>query len=202
MNEPAIAPGQPSDAGELTAHLAAVRTQVRQDLRATSSPLLLLGAATAAGVLPQLLQAGWGWPLGGDWLTGVLITVSFAVMWLVHRRRAVRGGVGRPAGFGAAAVVGLCFTGSVGLIAMLFAGPFVVFGVGLLVAGIWQRNRVLICWAVLIGGIGIFEGFFGITNRLPASVAREWQHPAIYLVLALLTVLAGLIARRRENRTR
>jgi hypothetical protein len=55
---------------------------------------------------------------------------------------------------------------------------------------------------VLIGGTGVFEGFFGITNRLSSSVWREWEHPAIYLVLALLTVLAGLIARRQENRAR
>jgi hypothetical protein len=204
MSESAAAPGQPGEARELTAHVSAVRTQVRRDLRATSFPLLVLGAATAAGVIPQLLSAGWGrgWllPFGGDWLTGGLITVAFAVMWLVYRRRALRGGVGRPAGFGAATVLGLIFTVSLGLIAVAVAGPFLVFGLGLLVAGIWQRNRFLIWWAVLAGGIGVFEGFFGITNRLPASVWREWDHPAIYLALALLTVLAGLIARRRENR--
>jgi hypothetical protein len=111
------------------------------------------------------------------------------------------GHIGR-AGFGAAAVLGLCFTMSLGLIAMAFAGPFLLFGLGLLVAGIWQRNRFLAWWAVLIGGTGVFEGFFGITNRLSSSVWREWEHPAIYLVLALLTVLAGLIARRQENRAR
>jgi hypothetical protein len=91
---------------------------------------------------------------------------------------------------------------SVGVIATVYAGPFLVFGLGLLVAGIWQRNRFLAGWAVLIGGVGVFEGFFGITNRLSASVWREWEHPAIYLILALLTVLAGLIARSRENRAR
>jgi len=203
MGEPAPVASQPGDAEELAAHVSAVRTRVRRDLRATSLPLLLLGAATAAGTVLQLVAPDSGWPLpGGDWLTAVLITVAFAVMWLVFRRRALRGGVGRPAGFGAAAVLGLCFTVSVGLIAMIFAGPFVVFGAGLLVAGIWQRNRFLAGWAVLIGGTGVFEGFFGITNRLPASVWRDWEHPAIYLVLAMLTVLAGLIARSRENRTR
>jgi hypothetical protein len=204
MGEPAVAPGQPGDGQDLAAHVSAVRTQVRRDLRGTSFPLLLLGAATAAGVIPQLVFAyrGGSGPLGGDWLTGVLITAAFAVMWLVYRRRALRGGVGRPAGFGAAAVLGLCFTFSVGLIAMAFAGPFLVFGLGLLVAGVWQRNRFLVWWAVLIGGIGVFEGFFGITNRLPSSVWHPWVHPAIYLVLALLTVAAGLIARWQENRTR
>lgn len=203
MGESVPVASQPGDAEEMAAHVSAVRTRVRRDLRATSFPLLLLGAATAAGAMLQVLTAGSGRPLpSGDRLTGVLITVAFAVMWLVFRRRALRGGVGRPAGFGAAAVLGLCFTVSVGLIVMIFAGPFVVFGVGLLVAGIWQRNRFLAGWAVLIGGTGVFEGFFGITNRLPGSVWREWEHPAIYLVLAILTVLAGLIARSRENRAR
>jgi hypothetical protein len=42
---------------------------------------------------------------------------------------------------------------------------------------------------------GVFEGFFGTTNRLPSSMWAGWEHPAIYLLLALLTILAGLIAR-------
>jgi hypothetical protein len=97
-------------------------------------------------------------------------------------------------------VVGACFTLSVGVIAMAFAGPFVIFGLGLLVAGCWQRSRLLIGWALLVGGTGVFEGFFGITNRLPAAVWRQWQHPAIYLALAVATALAGLVTRWQENR--
>jgi uncharacterized membrane protein len=96
----------------------------------------------------------------------------------------------------------VCCTLSIGAIAVLFAGPFLVFGLGLLIAGIWQRNRFLTVWAVLVGGIGVFEGFFGITNRLPTSVARPWDHSAIYLALALATVVAGLAARLREDRAR
>jgi hypothetical protein len=196
--------GRGDDAYEWAAHVSALRGRVRRDRRSASFPLLLLGTATAVGVLPQLLSAGPGrfGPGVGDWLTSMLITAAFVVMWLVYRRRAVSGGVGRPAGFGAAAVLGLCCTVSVGVIATVYAGPFLVFGLGLLVAGIWQRNRFLAGWAVLIGGVGVFEGFFGITNRLSASVWREWEHPAISLILALLTVLAGLIARSRENRAR
>ena len=202
MSEPVMTSPQPGDAQDIAAHISAVRNQVRRDLRATSFPLLLLGTAAAVGVMPQLLMAGSGWSMGpvGDWPAGVLMTAAFAVMWLVYRRRALRAGVGRPAGFGVATALGLFFTMSIGLIAMAFAGPFLVFGLGLLVAGIWRRNRFLVGWAVLIGGIGVFEGFFGITNRLPYSWSGEWAHPAIYLVLALLTVLAGLIARSLENR--
>jgi hypothetical protein len=47
----------------------------------------------------------------------------------------------------------------------------------------------------------VFEGFFGITNRLPLSLWAVWEHPAIFLILALMTVLAGIAAWLRENRT-
>jgi hypothetical protein len=203
MDEPAIATSPTEDAQEWAAHVSTLRSQVRRDRRAVSFPLLLLGAATSAVLVPQVIWASSGSLVvvpAGDWLTGVVMTAAFAVMWLVFRRRAVKGGVGCPAGFGAAAAVGLCFTMSIGVIAMAFVGPFVIFGLGLLVAGVWQRSRFLTVWAVLIGAIGVFEGFFGITNRLPTTVWRDWEHPAIYLALALLTVLAGLVARRRENR--
>ena len=69
-------------------------------------------------------------------------------------------------------------------------GPFILFGAGLLMVASWQRNALLAWWAVLAGGLGVFEGFFGITNRLPASVWRTWEHPAIYLALGILAVLA------------
>lgn len=188
---------------EFAARVSGLRAQVRRDLRATSAPLLLLGGATAVGVLPQLFGgAGWTAAGAGDWLTSLLVTAAFVVMWLFLRRRAVHPGVGRPTGFGAAAVLALFCTVSAGAVAMLFAGPFLVFGLGLLVAGIWQHNRFLAFWAVLIGGIGVFEGFFGITNRLPTSVARPWEHPAIYLALAFATMLAGLAARLREDHAR
>jgi hypothetical protein len=48
----------------------------------------------------------------------------------------------------------------------------------------------------------VFEGFFGITNRLPSSVWRDWEHPAVYVALGVLTILAGLAARLRENLAR
>lgn len=53
--------------------------------------------------------------------------------------------------------------------------------------------------AVICGGVGVFEGFFGITNRLPPALWADWEHPAICLVLGLLTVLAGIISRMRER---
>jgi hypothetical protein len=204
MTNPAFAHDQPDDAEGLQSHVAAIRSRVRRDLRATSFPLLLLGTATVAGEIPQVASEGWsgGGPLGvfgGDWFTGLLLTAAFAVLWWTYRRRALRGGVGRPAGFGAATALGLILI-SIGLILLQFMGPFILFGPGLLMVASWQRNAVLAWWAVLAGGLGVFEGFFGITNRLPISVWRSWEHPAIYLALGVLTVLASLAARRRENR--
>jgi hypothetical protein len=204
MTNPALADGQPDDAEGLQSHVAAIRSRVRRDLRATSFPLLLLGTATVAGEMPQIASKGWntGGPLGafgGDWLTGLLLTAAFAVLWWMYRRRALRGGVGRPAGFGAATALGLILI-SIGLFLLVFMGPFILFGLGLLIVASWQRNAMLAWWAVLAGGLGVFEGFFGITNRLPISVWRAWEHPAIYLALGVLTVLAGLAARLRENR--
>ena len=205
MTSPEFAHGQADDAAGLRSHVAAIRSQVRRDLRATSFPLLLLGTATVAGELPQASE-GWNADglfgvFGGDWFTGALLTAAFAVLWWARRRRARRGGVGRPAGFGAATALGLILI-TIGLLLVVYAGPFIVFGAGLLTVASWQRNAMLAWWAVLVGGLGVFEGFFGITNRLPISVWRSWEHPAIYLALGVLTVLAGLAARLRENRGR
>jgi hypothetical protein len=201
MTNPAVAGGQPDDAAGLQAHIAAIRSRVRRDLRATSFPLLLLGVATVIGELPQVVRQNGGGGLvgGGDWLTGLLLTAAFAVLWWLYRRRARRDGVGRPAGFAAATVLGLILL-SIGLILLVYTGPFLIFGLGLLIVASWQRNALLALWAALAGGLGVFEGFFGITNRLPASMWRIWEHPAIYLALGILTVLAGLAARLRENR--
>ena len=201
MTNPGFAHGQPDDAEGLQAHVAAVRSQVRRDLRATSLPLLLLGTATVVGEIPQVVNQGGNAGVlgGGDSFTGLLLTAAFAVLWWTYRRRALRDGVGRPAGFGAATVLGLILL-SVGLVLLVYAGPFILFGAGLLMVASWQRNALLAWWAVLAGGLGVFEGFFGITNRMPFSLWRAWEHPAIYLALGILTVLAGLAARLRENR--
>lgn len=45
----------------------------------------------------------------------------------------------------------------------------------------------------------MFEGFFGITNRLPMGIWAAWEHPAIYLLLGALTLLAGTIIRALER---
>lgn len=183
------------------ARVSALRGAVRRDLRATSVPLLLLGGAASAGVLLELADPG-GWPsFLGDLFTVLLLAVAFAVVWQYLRRKARTAGVGHASGFGTALVMALLLL-TVGSAASGICGPFLAFGVGLLVAGWKQRNRFLMIWALAAGGIGVFEGFFGITNRLPAPLWQSWEHPAIYLVIALATVLAGIVAWRRESRAR
>jgi hypothetical protein len=83
-------------------------------------------------------------------------------------------------------------------VALFAAGPFALLGTGLLIAGVRLRNRFLTIWAAAIGAVGVFEGFFGITNRLPMSVWADWEHPAIFLALGVLTVAAGIVMRARE----
>jgi hypothetical protein len=161
-------------------------------------PLLLVGTATVVGELPQVLGQGRDTdvPAGGGLFTALLLTAAFAVLWRTHRRHELRDGVGHPEGLGALEVLGLIVL-SIGLV--LFFGPFSLISPGLLMVAYWQRNALLAWWAVLAGGVGVFEGFFGITNRLPLSVWRSWEHPAIYVVLGILTILAGIVARFREN---
>jgi hypothetical protein len=185
-----------SDDNDWESRVSAARARVRRDRRATSLPLLLLGGAATVGIAPQLFTGS-----AGDLLAGLMMTLAFAAIWVVFRLRAARAGVGRGTGFGAASMLGLFLLLTiVGLVALTYAGPFLIFGLGLLMAAVWQRNAFLAVWALVIGGTGVFEGFFGITNRLPLSLWATWEHPAIYLILALMTVLAGIVAWLWENR--
>lgn len=171
------------------------RVSAARDRRATSLPLLVLGGATALGVAPQLSSGG------DDALAGLLMTLAFAAIWLAFRFRASRAGVDRGTGFGVASLLGLyVILTIVGFAVLVYAGPFIIFGIGLLVAALWQRNAVLAIWAIAVGGTGVFEGFFGITNRLPLSLWAPWEHQVIYLLLAVMTVLAGVVAFLLENR--
>lgn len=163
----------------------------------TSIALILVGGATAVGVLPGFTRAGWAAIGPGASLPGLLITLALAAVWQYQRIRAEAAGVARPAGFGTAALVAAAIL-VVGRIAVIYAGPFLIFAVGLLVAGWTQRNRFLVIWALVAGGIGVLEGFYGITNRLRTPLWQPWLHPAIYLAIALATVLAGILTWRRE----
>ena len=191
---------QSSDGEDWEPRGPAIGAWVPRNRRATSLPLLLLGVATAVGVAPQL-QSGAIGDLAFYGLAWLTIPLAFAAIWAVFRVSAARAGVGLGAGSGVGPMLGLfLLLVIVGFATMAVTGPFLIFGVGLLVTARWQRSTFLAVWAIVIGGIGVFEGFFGITNRLPLSLWADWEHPAIFLILALLTVLAGVTAWLRENR--
>lgn len=179
--------------------IPAAGAPVYHDRHETSLPLLLLGVVINVCQGLQLASPEGGMVLFDDWPTAVGLTIGFAVLWLTFRRRADRAGLRRPAGFGNAAIIGVAFCFTPLALAVVYAGPFAVLGSGLLTAGVGLRNRFLTIWAAAIGAIGVFEGFFGITNRLPLSLWAEWEHPAIFLALGILTVIAGLVMRVREN---
>ena len=199
-------PDQPDDtalaaAHELTAQLSVLRGTVRRDRRATSLPLLVLGGTTAAVMVPAVVQPTSMWTDGriGAALQSVAIVAALAAIWQAERHRAVTAGVGTGRGFGLAAVAGLVLLVIPGgLLISLIAGPFLTFALGLLIAGLKQRNAFISWFAVAVGVVGIVNDRDWISNRLPGP--HPWAGPAISLTLALLTVAAGLLWWRRENR--
>jgi hypothetical protein len=175
-----------------------VSTLVYRDHHETSLTLLVLGVVITASMVAQI-----AWPdgniVGAAWQMGVALTIAFAVLWLAFRRRAARHALKAAPGFGLAAIIGVAIVATPVALVLIFAGPFVIFGLGLIVAGLRLGNRFLAGWALVIGGLGVFEGFFGITNRLPYSLWSPWEHSAIYLALGVLTLLAGILVRVRED---
>jgi hypothetical protein len=171
---------------------------IYRDRHETSLPLLLLGVVVTASAAIQL--AGGLDGLFADWTAAVALTIVFAGLWLTFRRRATVRGMTCPPGFGIAAIIGLVAVLPPFFVTVVYAGPFLVFGLGLATAGIKVRNRLLAGWGLAVGGIGVFEGFFGITNRLSISMWASWEHSAIYLLLGILTVIAGIVIRIRETR--
>jgi hypothetical protein len=172
---------------------------VYRDRRETSLPLLVLGAVITVCMVAQI-----AWPdgntIGAAWQLGVALTIAFAVLWLAFRRRAAGHGRKSAPGFGLAAIIGAAIVATPLALVLIYAGPLVIFGLGLIAAGLRLGNRFLAGWALAIGALGVIEGFFGITNRVPYSLWSPWEHPAIYLALGMLTLLAGVIVRVRENR--
>jgi hypothetical protein len=192
--------GQSGKSGDLAGYLAAVRGRVRLDRRGTSIPLLVLGGATAIAFLPALIWPTSAWTaFPGREFGGLIVTLAFASIWLAERRRAARLGVGTPRGFGAAVILCLAILILAAILAQLL-GPFGVFAIGLLVAGRYQRNAILMSWAVVMGILGIANNFHWISNRLPASLLSPRIDPAISMALAAATVAAGIVCWLRESR--
>ena len=194
MNDSAAVPG-----GSLANSPAT--TRFYRDPHETSLSLLLTGSVVTASEAIQLAWPG-GFERGPlwDWPTAFLLAGAFGALWMTFDRRATVHGLERPRGFGTAAIIALLASVPPLVLVLFYAGPFAVFGAGLIIAGVRCRNRALAGWGAVAGAVGVFEGFFGITNRLPGSLWAGWEHRAIYLGLGLLTLLAALVARSRELR--
>jgi hypothetical protein len=118
-----------------------------RDPHESSLPLLLLGAVIAVSEAIQLSWTGNGaFGFLTDWPTAVMLTIAFAVLWWTFRRRAAAHGMMRSPGFGIAAIIGLVAVLPPFFVAVLYAGPFIVFGLGLAAAGMKLRNRLLATW--------------------------------------------------------
>jgi len=178
---------------------SALPAAVYRDPRETSLTLVLLGVAISVSVAAQLAAYD-GNSFTLDELTAAMLTIAFTVLWLMFRRRAAVLGMRRPPGFGLAAIIGLAANLPPFIVVLVYAGPFIVFALGLMAVGIKLHNRTFISCGIVVGGIGVFEGFFGITNRLSYPLWAGWEHPVIYLLLGIVTLLAGIIVSWRENR--
>lgn len=188
MNDFGTPADQPGD-------YAAAGVPVYRDSHETSLTLTVLGGVLTLGALAELVGNG-GNPLF-DWPMTMGLAIAFTALWLTFGRRAMSRGLRRPPGFGIAAIICLAATVPPLVVLVVYAGPFLAFGVGLAVAGLKLRNRTLTYWALSVGAFGVFEGFFGITNRLGPGIWTAWEHPAIYLLLGAVTLIAGISIRIR-----
>ncbi|MFI7589135.1 hypothetical protein ACIB24_18890 [Spongisporangium articulatum] len=200
------------------ASLTALQGRVRATRRAASVPLLVVGAgltiAEGQDFLADRVLAPSG-PSEGLYDPGffgstpvqivgwVVVPLAFTVLWWL-RRRARRGqgmGVSRPAGAAAAGAVTFAVLPPLAIV-LSIGGPFLAAAPGLLLIGLAEKVRALTVWSLTVGLLGVLEGPYWLTNRLPEADYVWWYHHAIMLTLALLTVALGVVARLREGAVR
>lgn len=121
-----------------------------------------------------------------DELTAAVVAAGFWFAWQAAWRHHSR--FRDAAGLRQAYTVAACCTISVFVV--FIGGPLFVFGLSLIVVGLYQHNLLLVAWSVLAGGIGIYD-----VGYLYPPLVMEWVHPALYLTLAILTVMLGIICR-------
>jgi len=127
-----------AEAGD--AGVPAASGAVYHDRHETSLPLLAVGAATTVSMAAQLglfgtINIGW------DWATGAAQTIALMVVGLTFRGRAAQRGMKSAPGLGLAVIIGLAALVSPFVLVLFYAGPFIVFGPGLVAAGLRLRNR-------------------------------------------------------------
>lgn len=167
-------------------------------------PLLVLGGVLTGCQVPRVAAAGFGfrgsWPVPvmaflSYWTEGLALVLAFAVVGLVFRSRPGWRGTNCPPGYALAALAGCALCVPPGTVVLLAAGPLVVFGVGLVIAG-WRQPSAVLAWC------GVFAGAAGVVCGLARAfgVLAGWQYETFVLVLGLASVAGGLVARDRERR--
>jgi hypothetical protein len=143
---------------ELMEEMGDLRQRARSDRRATSTPLLILGAIT---VLDAVLRAVVD-PTG-DLILLLLAPAGFLWAARYFRRREMATGVGgRSRSYVVVAVVILAILVVLPLLVLL--GVYALVGMGLLAIAVTQRNLYLGVWAVVYGVLGGLESFFVIST--------------------------------------
>ena len=194
-----------SDPEQVLSELDRLRIMARGDRRPSSVPLVVFGALT-------LLSA----PLFGDgmlmwravyWAVAGPAGFLFIALWYRKRRLRTGGGSGR----GSYVNAGLLVLASFLLVLPLLAIQIPTIALALLVLALLQRNVYLVAFAVVFGVVGAMETF-AIFDNMAYRLAFHagWFQSrdgyfsgaptAIYGLLGLVLLAAGLVARSRERR--
>ena len=113
---------------------------VYRDRHETSLTLLVLGVVITASMVAQI-----AWPdgniVGAAWQMGVALTIAFAVSGWPSAAAPPGAPLKAAPGFGLAAIIGIAHIATPVALVLIFAGPFVIFGLGLIMAGLRLGNR-------------------------------------------------------------
>jgi hypothetical protein len=173
-----------------------LRRRARADRHPSSVPLLVFAYLTLFGAP---LAVGRLWPLGQSyWLLAG--PAGFVVVGWWYRRQQVRDGVGP--GRGSYTVAGVSVLLALVLLPLLWFFPLATIAAGLVAMAVLQRNPYLAFWAVVFGVVGTLEQYFVLSNQLGGLVTPDLGQPIVYGALGVLLLVAGLVARHREDRGR
>jgi hypothetical protein len=182
------------DARALLDDAERLRRRARADRHPSSVPLLVFASLTLFGAP---LAVGRLWPLGQYyWLLAG--PVGFVVVGWWYRRQQVRDGVGP--GRGSYTAAGASVLLALVLLPLLWFLPMATIAAGLVAMAVLQRNPYLAFWAVTFGVVGTLEQFFVLSNRLGGLVSPDLGPPVVFGALGVLLLVAGLVARHREDR--
>lgn len=193
-----------SNAQALASSADLLRTRAQADRRPASVPLLAFGVMTVITA-----------PFMGDppsWRRWIISAVAFIGCFLLmaayHGYRLATVGVG--AGPGSILRMGLLAGLLVVVLPLRWLG-IAPLGVALLVLAWRRRSRYLACWAVgatVLAGLVEIDTFDNLQFRLTRALglfaaedgAFSYATSVSYVLLGLVLVVGGLIARRRERR--